>query len=409
MVTVFTATYNRAYILGQLYNSLKNQTDFDFEWLIVDDGSTDNTKELVDAWARETKEFKIIYHPVKHGGVCRAINAAAHLAHSEAFLWIGSDDHLTPDAIAFVQKHFTEIMFDSSFAGMCVLVRAYTDGRLISGSPTFKDYVDATRWECQKYGLTGDVGFILKTSVLKRFPSPEFEGEDYLSPGVFLDALTHEGLKFRWFNHVAYLAEYLKDGITKNHSELYWRNPCGCAYYLAQERKFGFFPSDSKFRWWMFLLYERSKGKLCDVEIRDIFRMEANDFNGMLALYDAVKSEIAAFLQKNNTKTLALYGYGENARRLMCYLAELGITVSYIIDQNYEEKSFRPAYSLDMDLPPADSVCVTLAQPEQKIVENLKKKLPTACIWRLVDLKNKIWDSNQIFLSPGGQKGIWTW
>ena len=408
MITVFTATYNRAYILRHLYVSLKNQTDLDFEWLIIDDGSTDNTKELVDSWSKETTEFNIIYQSVRHGGVCRAINAAARLARTEALLWVGSDDRLTPDAVSFIQTHFPEIADDASFAGMCVLTGAYTDGRLISGKPNFENYVDATRWERERYGLTGDAGIIFKTSVLWKFPSPEFEGEDYLSPGVFLNDLTYQGFKFRWFNHVAYLAEYLENGITKNHWKLYRTSPRGCAFYVLQQLKYGLVSPD-QFRLSMFSIYERSKILLAGSSLSDVFQMNSSDYTGMLALYSAAKEEIAEVLRENGVKTLALYGYGGNARRLMCYLEELGVTVSYIIDQNYKEKDFQPAYSLELDLPAASSVCITMGHADCGIAKQLKSKLPCAHIWHLADLKIRIWQSSHIFLTPHGVDGLWTW
>lgn len=405
VVTVFTATYNRAYILGDLYQSLKEQTNHDFEWLIIDDGSTDHTKELVDQWRKETTEFQILYRPVAHGGKCRAINRAALWANSEAVFFVDSDDRLTPDAIEFVKAHFPEISDDTSFAGMCVFIQSYADGRIITGNIS-SDHVDATRWEREQYGLTGDAGLIFKTSVLKEFPSPEFEGEDYLSPGVFLNDLTHKGLKFRWFNHVAYLAEYLKDGITKNSWERYKGSPHGCAYYISQQSAYGLISTD-QFRRQVFYLYERSKSAPFDFEMHSAFQMNSTDMNEIIALYDAAKQEISETLQRNEVKTLALYGYGWNAKRLMCYLTELGVEVSYIIDREYQTKDFRPAYSLKMDLPAVDSVCVTLDSHHQEVITELKRKLPDAHIWQLADAKIRIWQSdNHIFMGSEGAQEI---
>ena len=98
-VTIFTPTYNRAYIISKLYMSLKRQQVKDFEWLIVDDGLTDNTESLVKGWIILEKSFSIRYYKQKNGGKCRAINRALDLAQGELFFTVDSDDYLTDDAI----------------------------------------------------------------------------------------------------------------------------------------------------------------------------------------------------------------------------------------------------------------------------------------------------------------------
>ena len=79
-VPVFTPTYNRAYILERLYNSLKRQTLYDFEWLVLDDGSTDSTSQLFEKWKKENLPFDIVYYKKDNGGKCRAINVGLHYA-----------------------------------------------------------------------------------------------------------------------------------------------------------------------------------------------------------------------------------------------------------------------------------------------------------------------------------------
>ena len=98
-ITVFTPTFNRAYILSNLYQSPQRQSFCDFEWLIVDDGSTDNTKELINKWKMEQNAFEIRYVWQKNGGKCRAINKGLDLAKGELFFTVDSDDYLTDDAL----------------------------------------------------------------------------------------------------------------------------------------------------------------------------------------------------------------------------------------------------------------------------------------------------------------------
>ena len=98
-ITVFTPTYNRAYILENLYRSLQRQSYTDFEWLVVYDGSADNTRELFENWQQETNPFPIRYHKQENGGKCRAINTGLGLSEGELFLNVDSDDYLTDDAL----------------------------------------------------------------------------------------------------------------------------------------------------------------------------------------------------------------------------------------------------------------------------------------------------------------------
>ena len=98
-ITVFNPTYNRAYIIETLYRSLQRQTYRDFEWLVVDDGSADNTKELFETWQQEDNFFPIRYVKQENGGKCRAINHGLELADGELFFTVDSDDYLTDDAL----------------------------------------------------------------------------------------------------------------------------------------------------------------------------------------------------------------------------------------------------------------------------------------------------------------------
>ena len=127
-LTVFTPTYNRAYILGRCYESLKRQTCKDFVWLIIDDGSTDNTRELVDRWIQENK-VPIKYHYQENQGMHGAHNTAYELIDTELNVCIDSDDYMADDAvekiISFWRRHGNE-----KTAGIIAL-DSYTDGRII--------------------------------------------------------------------------------------------------------------------------------------------------------------------------------------------------------------------------------------------------------------------------------------
>ena len=102
--TVFTPTYNRAYTIEKLYESLKRQTFHSFEWIVIDDGSTDNTGQLIKQWITQQRSFKISYCFVEHGGKHRAINKALESAQGDLFLIVDSDDYLTDDALSIMDS-----------------------------------------------------------------------------------------------------------------------------------------------------------------------------------------------------------------------------------------------------------------------------------------------------------------
>ena len=105
LVTVFTPTYNRAYTLERLYNSLVEQTNNSFVWLIVDDGSTDNTAQLVNKFIAENK-INIQYHCQENAGKSQAHNKGVALCETELFVCVDSDDYLAPNAIERVTHHW---------------------------------------------------------------------------------------------------------------------------------------------------------------------------------------------------------------------------------------------------------------------------------------------------------------
>ena len=104
-----------------------------------------------------------------------------------------------------------------------------------------------------------------------------------------------------------------------------------------------------------------------------------------------VNEELSAILEKNQIKKIALYGYGVNAKRLLEYFSNFDVEVYCVIDKNYREVKCSSAYSLEMEIPDVDSVCVTLCNPEEEIMIRLKTKLPNCFIWKLADLNNRVW------------------
>lgn len=233
MITVFTPTYNRAYRLEALYDSLKRQTLKDFEWIVINDGSTDNTDELFDKWLKEAAGFPIIYRVVPNGGKQRAINNAVQMASSDAFFIVDSDDYLLDDAIEKVDKWFRQVADNDEFAGISGL-KAEKDGKPVGGYGSFEgEYVDCTNLQRHLYNLLDDKAEVYKTSILKKFPFPEYEGEKFVPESLIWDSIARAGYKIRWFNEIIYICEYLADGLSASSYKKFLDNPKGFLAYLA--------------------------------------------------------------------------------------------------------------------------------------------------------------------------------
>lgn len=229
MITVFTPAYNRAYILPALYTSLRRQTVMEFEWVVVDDGSTDETSALFDAWQKEENTFSIIYVRQNNGGKHRAINRGVQIAKGELFLIVDSDDHLVDTAIETVLKWTKTLPQEGKWGGVAGL-RVYPDGKDL-GTSFSGDFADATSLEREKFHIEGDKAEVFYTDVLRRFPFPAFEREKFITESAVWYAIAAEGYQLRWFNEPVIVCEYLEDGLTRNAEEVKKRNPLGYLYY----------------------------------------------------------------------------------------------------------------------------------------------------------------------------------
>ena len=234
MISIFTPTYNRGYIIGTLYNSLKEQDSKDFEWIIINDGSTDETSELFAEWLKEENDFPIIYREVENGGKQRGINKAVHMANSSAFFIVDSDDYLLPNAVSKANRWFSTIENNDEFAGISGL-KGFTPDNPVGGYGSFEgEYVDATNIQRHLYHLQDDKAEIYKTEILKKYPFPEFEGETFVPEPVVWDHIAKDGYKIRWYNEVIYICDYLADGLTASGNRRFMENPKGFLTYLAQ-------------------------------------------------------------------------------------------------------------------------------------------------------------------------------
>lgn len=241
LLTIFTPTYNRENYLKELYNSLVEQKDKRFEWIIIDDSSTDDTDAVVKSFLVQNSEFEIIYKKQPHGGKHRAINEAVKIARGEFFFIVDSDDKLTSNAVEYIYNWVETIEEDNHFCGVAGL-KISPKGNIWGGNPTVTEngYVDATSLERTQYELLGDKAEVYRTQTLLQYPFPEFEGEYFVTEAVVWDAIAADGYKIRWFNKAIYVCDYHEDGLTAtgaNEITGHLKNYQGYLYYIRQCRK----------------------------------------------------------------------------------------------------------------------------------------------------------------------------
>lgn len=240
--TVFTPTYNRAYILPKLYDSLKTQSTKNFEWLIIDDGSTDNTEELVNAWLSDDCGFAISYLKKENGGKPRAINYGVSLAQGEFFFMVDSDDYLLPNAMEKMAAWVEEIRSEENFIGVGA-AKGYPDGTYLKGVPPAVNQdgvVDATNLDRSCYNLDADMCEAYRTDLFRRFPMAEWPGEKFAPEQIALNEIALAGYKLRWHADIIYICDYLEDGLTKGSSKLEKSNPMGYAMMYNHMLKYGY-------------------------------------------------------------------------------------------------------------------------------------------------------------------------
>lgn len=178
--TVFTPTYNRATTLQRVYDSLAAQTFGDFEWLIIDDGSTDDTRERVERWRSEAR-FPIRYEYQRNQGKQAAFNHGVRLACGRLFLPLDSDDACVPEALQVFHDTWMGIPAErrAEFSGVCALCMD-EQGNLI-GDPFPEDVFDAPSTVIvHKYRIRGEKWGFQRTDVMRRFPFPELPGQRFV-------------------------------------------------------------------------------------------------------------------------------------------------------------------------------------------------------------------------------------
>lgn len=235
-ITIFTPTYNRAYILQQLYDSLCRQTCKEFLWLIVDDGSSDNTGDLVKSWVAENR-IRIDYRTQPNGGKMRAHNNGVRCCQTPLFVCIDSDDYVCDNFVESVKPYWEQIKADSKLAGIIAYRGFPTEGKGFLPKRHFPVKGTSTFEELYRKGYFGDTTLVFKTDVIRRFPFLEVEGEKFSTEAYAYDQIEQE-YKYLLAEEIWTYCEYLPDGYSQNEKSLYSKYPKGWAMYFNQKAKF---------------------------------------------------------------------------------------------------------------------------------------------------------------------------
>ena len=237
-LTVFTPTYNRAYILQRCYESLVRQTSKDFIWLIIDDGSTDNTKSLVDQWIKEKNEFEIKYVYKENGGMHTGHNKAYELIDTELNVCIDSDDFMPDNSVELIVDFWSK--YGSNRYSGIVSLDNDDKGNIIGTKLPNKKSIKL----CDFYdmGGKGDKNLIYRTDIMKKYPPyPEFQGEKF-GPLDYKYLLADQEYDLLILNEPTCTVEYMEDGSSMNMFRQYYKNPRGFSFmrkvHMIYDKKF---------------------------------------------------------------------------------------------------------------------------------------------------------------------------
>lgn len=243
-LTIFTPTYNRAYCLHHCYESFKRQTNKHFIWLIVDDGSTDNTQKIVESWIKENM-IQIDYVWQTNQGMHGAHNTAYEKIQTELNVCIDSDDYMPDDAVEKILTFWNK--YGNEHVSGLIGLDANSNGQVIGTElPThIKTSTLFALYNMHK--VTGDKKLVYRTALMNKYPYPIFANEKYVGLDYKYYHLDKE-YPMLLMNDVLCHVEYLPDGSSNNMINQYYRNPRGFSFYRKELMTLPFASVVFKFR-----------------------------------------------------------------------------------------------------------------------------------------------------------------
>lgn len=225
MITVLTPTFNREHTLERLYKSLLKQKYKDFEWLIIDDGSIDNTESLIKKLSKDNK-IKINYYKKKNGGKHKALNYAYSKIKGDYVIIVDSDDSLENNSLETINKYIEKYKDNQKIASFS-FYRRYDNKDVISS--TFDKEIISNNIEFRyNQNRPFDMAEVYKTKVLKQYKFPEIENEKFLSEAIVWNriALNYDTV---YIPKSIYICYYQEEGLSNNYWKLVYNNPLGAA------------------------------------------------------------------------------------------------------------------------------------------------------------------------------------
>lgn len=225
--SVITPTFNRAHTLLKCAEGLKSQIFKKFEWIVIDDGSTDNTHELIK---NLIFDFNIIYKYQDNKGKASAVDFGISIAKGKYIIILDSDDIPLPNALDTFYNEFMTSNID--ICGVASLT-SYSNGKIIgtikSKSPLYATSLNAY----SKKKLTGDKWFAFKKNIIEKYKNPVYDNEKFVTEGIVYNRISRDGYIVKFLTKSLLIHDYLDDGLTKNHLYLRSKSPIGfIAYYI---------------------------------------------------------------------------------------------------------------------------------------------------------------------------------
>lgn len=233
MISIITPTYNRAHLLDRLYKSLCKQTSMEFEWIVVDDGSTDDTKERLSEFSGGNLDITTYYK--ENGGKHTALNIGVELAKYPYIFIVDSDDMLPENSISIIIDKINLISRRDDFdkiSGICGL-KSFFDGTIVGEGKYHKDMVCNYLDFRYKLKIPGDKAEIFKTHILRSFKFPEFEGEKFCPEALVWNRIAEKYDMFFFYKNI-YFCEYQRGGLTDNIYKIRKQSPRATLLYYKE-------------------------------------------------------------------------------------------------------------------------------------------------------------------------------
>lgn len=265
LITVFTPTYNRAKTLRQCYDSLLEQTNKNFIWLIIDDGSTDNTENIVEEWIQQNN-IEIHYIKKENGGKASTINLSLEKCKTELWLCLDSDDYLVSNCIDVILKNYETVKGKQDICGLLAL-KTGEDGKIMKGQRRIPKEVNYSTLKHIRYGLKIETEYaiVYKTNIAKEYPYPIIEGKKFMPLSYVYDQIDLK-YEYKIIHDDIMICEYISDGMTRNKNSIIKNNPK--SYNLFNKQRI---ETATNFKWKLKAILLYGTGPFLDKEL-DFFK-----------------------------------------------------------------------------------------------------------------------------------------